>query len=174
MLESGWMLLVTWLIFSYISGYAYSRRMTFKLYMEYRTHYEVIVAKQKNWFNDNYWIINTVLHHGLAIFFAVFGYSVIAFIFGLNQQMGWYIGYATLFLAIAYRYRQKSFDFVYKTTCSKIDNLLEISGYSVNISELKKSESPLQSPRPKYRSKTYDKVKSSIPNNRPIDKVGDN
>lgn len=175
MLESGLMLIVAWLVFSYLSGFAYSRRMVFRLYMKYQTHYEVIVTKQKNWFNDDYWIINTILHHGLAMFFGIFGYSIIAFIFSWSSRSGWYVGYVILFLAIAYRARNKSFEWVFKNTCSKIDGLLDISGYSVNISDLKKTDPPLQSPRFKHRStqKPYEKIKSPIPQGRPIGKVGE-
>ena len=37
MLESGLMLIVAWLVFSYLSGFIYSRRMVFRLYMKYQT-----------------------------------------------------------------------------------------------------------------------------------------
>ena len=135
LLENGWMLLASWLFFSYLSGDAYGRKMIFKLYMKYQTHYEVVASKQRFWFNSNYWHVNTILHHAVYIFLAIFIYSVVATITDLSSNGAWYVAYIALFLAI-YK-RSQSLEKDYLKSCSKIDTLLDASGYSLNISEFK-------------------------------------
>lgn len=135
MLENGWMLFASWLFFSYLSGHVYSKKITFRLFMKYQTYYEVIVNKQRFWFQIGYWQVNTMLHHASIMFISLFVYSIIATVFGLNPNIGWYISYGALFAAI--KLRANGIDREYLSSCSKIDTLLDVSGYSLNIAQFK-------------------------------------
>lgn len=135
MLENGWMLIGSWLLFSYLSGHVYSKKMTYRLFMKYQTHFEVIANKQKFWFNNGYWQINTMLHHAVIMFLALFMYSVIATIFNLSPHIGWYISYIALFVAI--RLRAVNLEKDFQNSCSRIDVLLDVSGYSLNMAQFK-------------------------------------
>ena len=142
MLESGWMLVAAWLIFGQIAGYRYARHMVFRLFTKYQVHFEVIVNQQRYWFNDTYWIVNSILYYGLFTFLAIFMYGVISAIFGLNPSGGWYVAYITLFASIWYRSRDKSKNVVYQKSCDRIDVLLDTRGYSINFSDLPKAQEP--------------------------------
>jgi hypothetical protein len=135
MLENAWMLLASWLFFGYLSGHVYSKKMIFKLFMKYQTHHEVIANKQAFWFQSGYWQVNTMLHHATIMFLSLFTYSVIATIFGFSPNVGWYVAYIALFVAI--KMRADGIEKDYKNSCIRIDALLDVSGYSVNISQFK-------------------------------------
>lgn len=157
MLENGWMLIGSWLFFSYLSGHVYSKKMTFRLFMKYQTHFEVISNKQRFWFQNGYWQVNTMLHHAAIMFLSLFIYSVIATIFGLSPTFGWYVSYIALFVAI--RQRAVGLEKDYLSSCSRIDTLLDVSGYSLNISQFKTDVSKPRVVRKMQRDETNTDLK---------------